>query len=196
LQQHRQLELFFPFDPYLLRRSAAPLALGSTYVRWRRGHPAGAVRADLDSGDSSDSDSDSELMSDGEEEEEAGAAAAVVSMGGDRQVFRVWLGGPMLLTIFLLSAHIDCCATHTTLEHRIARFTVQGGELSGLESSSSDEEEEDSSSSDTSGSSGYDSSSESGGWVSKRKWCAIPDEAWCGCAASRPAYTPAYRCPL
>ena len=39
--QHRQLELFFPFDPYLLRRSAQHLSLGATYVRWRRGHPAG-----------------------------------------------------------------------------------------------------------------------------------------------------------
>lgn len=81
-KQHRQLELFFPFDPYLLRRSAAHLSLGSTYVRWRRGHPAGAVRAAL----ASDSDSsDSEEEEESEMEEDAvplGAAAA----GGDISV--------------------------------------------------------------------------------------------------------------
>ncbi|CAG9462066.1 unnamed protein product [Pedinophyceae sp. YPF-701] len=37
----RALEMFFPFDPYLLRRSARPLCLGETYVRWRGGHPRG-----------------------------------------------------------------------------------------------------------------------------------------------------------
>ncbi|KAI3426053.1 hypothetical protein D9Q98_008021 [Chlorella vulgaris] len=57
---HRHLELFFPFDPYLLRRSASFLELEATYVRWRRGHPAGAVRADLESSDT-DSGSDDEL---------------------------------------------------------------------------------------------------------------------------------------
>ncbi|PRW34096.1 RNA polymerase I-specific transcription initiation factor RRN3-like [Chlorella sorokiniana] len=77
-KQHRQLELFFPFDPYLLRRSAAHLALPTTYIRWRRGHPSGAVRAQLESESSSDSDredlSDSELS-----ELEEGAAAAGVA---------------------------------------------------------------------------------------------------------------------
>ena len=31
--------MFFPFDPYLLRRSAAWLDLGRTYLRWRGGQP-------------------------------------------------------------------------------------------------------------------------------------------------------------
>ena len=78
--QHRPLEIFFPFDPYLLRRSAAFLALGSTYVRWRRGHPAGAVRADLaPSSDSEDgSDSEAEEVSDEEEDAAAGAVRGLV----------------------------------------------------------------------------------------------------------------------
>ncbi|GBF88999.1 hypothetical protein Rsub_01498 [Raphidocelis subcapitata] len=38
----RPLEMFFPFDPYLLRRSARYLSLDSTYVRWRGGHPEAA----------------------------------------------------------------------------------------------------------------------------------------------------------
>ncbi len=61
LLQPRPLEMFFPFDPYLLRRSSTLLDLDATYVVWRRGHPASAVRAELES----DSDSESE----GEEQE-------------------------------------------------------------------------------------------------------------------------------
>ncbi|KAL4436668.1 hypothetical protein ABPG75_003807 [Micractinium tetrahymenae] len=80
-KQHRQLELFFPFDPYLLRRSAAHLALPATYVRWRRGHPAGAVRAEPASdSESDDSDDDSE-MSEGEQAE-AGAVTAEADSSG------------------------------------------------------------------------------------------------------------------
>jgi hypothetical protein len=90
--QHRPLEIFFPFDPYLLRRSADHLALGSTYVRWRRGHPAGAVRADLE--DASDSDTDSEdegsEMSEGAEEEDVGPAAEVRWVC-DRVGVRAWV---------------------------------------------------------------------------------------------------------
>ena len=62
--------MFFPFDPYLLRRSAALLDLDATYVVWRRGHPAGAVRADLES----DSDSESEGEEIEEEEELEGGS--------------------------------------------------------------------------------------------------------------------------
>jgi len=29
----RPLEMFFPFDPYLLKRSSAALSLGSSYIR-------------------------------------------------------------------------------------------------------------------------------------------------------------------
>jgi RNA polymerase I-specific transcription initiation factor RRN3 len=40
----RPLEMFFPFDPYLLRRSSRFLSLDTSYVRWRGGHPhAGAA---------------------------------------------------------------------------------------------------------------------------------------------------------
>ncbi len=35
----RPLEMFFPFDPYLLKRSSRFLDLKTSYVRWRRGHP-------------------------------------------------------------------------------------------------------------------------------------------------------------
>jgi len=44
----RPLEIFFPFDPYLLRRSAEPLDLSHTYVSWRRGHPTCIVPDDAD----------------------------------------------------------------------------------------------------------------------------------------------------
>lgn len=37
-RERRPLEMFFPFDPYLLRRSAQHLRLRETYVRWTRGH--------------------------------------------------------------------------------------------------------------------------------------------------------------
>ena len=43
----RPLEVFFPYDPYLLRRSATFLELKKSYVRWRRGHPSGAPRTGL-----------------------------------------------------------------------------------------------------------------------------------------------------
>ena len=46
----RPLEVFFPFDPYLLRRSAGQLELSRSYVRWRKGHPSGAPRAGLANG--------------------------------------------------------------------------------------------------------------------------------------------------
>eukprot|EP00204_Picochlorum_oklahomense_P001235 CAMPEP_0118808542 /NCGR_PEP_ID=MMETSP1161-20130426/36035_1 /TAXON_ID=249345 /ORGANISM="Picochlorum oklahomensis, Strain CCMP2329" /LENGTH=754 /DNA_ID=CAMNT_0006737935 /DNA_START=101 /DNA_END=2365 /DNA_ORIENTATION=- len=46
-QKHsRPLEIFFPFDPYLLRRSAEPLDLARNYVRWRKGHPAAIIPDD------------------------------------------------------------------------------------------------------------------------------------------------------
>ncbi|MEW5303167.1 MAG: hypothetical protein WDW36_005886 [Sanguina aurantia] len=37
----RPLEMFFPFDPYLLKRSSKWLRLKETYVRWRAGHTRG-----------------------------------------------------------------------------------------------------------------------------------------------------------
>ncbi len=32
--------MFFPFDPYLLKRSSGYLVLKESYVRWRHGHPS------------------------------------------------------------------------------------------------------------------------------------------------------------
>lgn len=45
----RPLEMFFPFDPYLLKRSAAALGLSTSYIRCGAHHactarpPSGAV---------------------------------------------------------------------------------------------------------------------------------------------------------
>lgn len=39
----RPLEMFFPFDPYLLHRSSCFLELERSYVRWRGGHPQAAA---------------------------------------------------------------------------------------------------------------------------------------------------------
>jgi RNA polymerase I-specific transcription initiation factor RRN3 len=47
----RPLEVFFPYDPYLLRRSAVHLDLSKSYVKWRKGHPTGAPRAGLQGAD-------------------------------------------------------------------------------------------------------------------------------------------------
>jgi hypothetical protein len=41
----RPLEMFFPFDPYLLRRSSACLELQGSYRRWRHGSPVTAEQA-------------------------------------------------------------------------------------------------------------------------------------------------------
>ncbi|KAK9806667.1 hypothetical protein WJX73_005868 [Symbiochloris irregularis] len=40
----RPLEMFFPFDPYLLRRSADRLQLGSSYLAWDQRHVQGAAK--------------------------------------------------------------------------------------------------------------------------------------------------------
>eukprot|EP00887_Chlorella_sp_A99_P008082 scaffold12.g8082.t1 len=91
--QSRQLEMFFPFDPYLLARSAAYLDLATSFVQWRRGHPAGAIRAAVegsDAGSGSDSESGSDAGSDvgsdseaeGMSEEEDGRAGGAVAADG------------------------------------------------------------------------------------------------------------------
>lgn len=46
----RPLETFFPFDPYLLRRSGAVLRLEETYVRWQKRHPRGPRGVDSEVG--------------------------------------------------------------------------------------------------------------------------------------------------
>lgn len=66
----RPLEMFFPFDPYLLGRSARYLDLQHSYVRWRGGHPQAApAEGDAVLGGSSDEEaaSESESSSEGEE---------------------------------------------------------------------------------------------------------------------------------
>mmetsp|Transcript_16634 Transcript_16634/g.46413 ORF Transcript_16634/g.46413 Transcript_16634/m.46413 type:complete len:331 (-) Transcript_16634:144-1136(-) len=50
-RESRPLEMFFPFDPYLLLRSRAFLQLPDTYVTWRSGHPS-ATKEDDDGTDS------------------------------------------------------------------------------------------------------------------------------------------------
>lgn len=37
--------MFFPFDPYLLKRSSRFLGLKTSYVVWRHGHARGAAAA-------------------------------------------------------------------------------------------------------------------------------------------------------
>ena len=36
----RPLEMFFPFDPYLLKRSSRYLKLKDSFVRWKHGQPS------------------------------------------------------------------------------------------------------------------------------------------------------------
>ncbi|KAJ9509497.1 hypothetical protein QJQ45_001961 [Haematococcus lacustris] len=50
----RPLEMFFPFDPFLLRRSSRFLELKLSYVRWRQGHPQAAPSSARLQGDSDD----------------------------------------------------------------------------------------------------------------------------------------------
>jgi RNA polymerase I-specific transcription initiation factor RRN3 len=75
----RPLEMFFPFDPYLLRRSSRFLALETNYVRWRGGHPHAAAAADDGAPEGASDDADA-LSEDGGDEEGAGAAGS--SSGG------------------------------------------------------------------------------------------------------------------
>ncbi len=74
--------MFFPFDPYLLKRSAKLLQLPQTYVRWRRGHAsvpkdqagrggaADMVGEDAVQGDSDGEDEDEESDEGGYEEDD------------------------------------------------------------------------------------------------------------------------------
>lgn len=69
----RPLEMFFPFDPYLLRRSSKHLRLKETYVRWHHGQPsahqvpAGTLTAAV-VGDSDVSDDEHSDVDDDEQE--------------------------------------------------------------------------------------------------------------------------------
>ncbi len=48
--QLRPLEVFFPYDPYLLPRSARLMDLRGSYVRWRRGGPCTAAEEEAGAG--------------------------------------------------------------------------------------------------------------------------------------------------
>lgn len=61
--------MFFPFDPYLLKRSSHFLKLKTSYVRWRRGHPTVAVPAGGE-GSEEGSDEGSDSMDEDEMAEE------------------------------------------------------------------------------------------------------------------------------
>jgi len=100
----RPLEMFFPFDPYLLKRSSRYLELQSSYVRWRKGgaRVAGRVTGasesegeeDIDVAlpvdedgdmlldDESDSDSDSSDSSSSSETEDGSLRGASLPSAG------------------------------------------------------------------------------------------------------------------
>ena len=69
VRQRRPLRMFFPFDPYLLRRSAALLRLPLTYVAWRGEVRQGSERDEED--DDLDLDDDDESEPEDESDEEA-----------------------------------------------------------------------------------------------------------------------------
>ena len=74
VRQRRPLRMFFPFDPYLLRRSAALLRLPLTYVAWRGEVRQGSERDDEedDLDVDLDDDDESELEDESDEEEASG----------------------------------------------------------------------------------------------------------------------------
>eukprot|EP00884_Botryococcus_braunii_P013343 jgi/Botrbrau1/22009/Bobra.0024s0025.1 len=72
-RQQRPLEMFFPFDPYLLPASARLLDLPQSYIRWHGGHPR-TMRAhgplpEPDGDADSDASSDDEIPHPGDAEE-------------------------------------------------------------------------------------------------------------------------------
>lgn len=81
-RERRPLELFFPFDPYLLRRSAQHLQLRESYVRWSRGHstvgraegPAGPAHEDAEESVSEEEETASLLQDSSDEEEVVGSS--------------------------------------------------------------------------------------------------------------------------
>lgn len=64
--KRRPLEMFFPFDPYLLKRSSRFLDLKASYVRWRRGHPHTVAAAAASDSDDMLEDERAEDFSDGD----------------------------------------------------------------------------------------------------------------------------------
>ncbi|EFJ48520.1 hypothetical protein VOLCADRAFT_120872 [Volvox carteri f. nagariensis] len=71
-RSQRPLEMFFPFDPYLLRRSSRFLQLKQSYVRWRHGHPqtaAGGTGAEVADSEDDEGEEADGRGSDGEDQE-------------------------------------------------------------------------------------------------------------------------------
>jgi RNA polymerase I-specific transcription initiation factor RRN3 len=62
----RPLEMFFPFDPYLLAGSARLLDLSHTYIRWHGGHPRVLMDDRADDDEDGEQAADSDVSSDDE----------------------------------------------------------------------------------------------------------------------------------
>lgn len=82
--------MFFPFDPYLLKRSSKWLRLKETYVRWRAGHARGTPGSVSKPWQSSASRRRHSMMggSDAGGASELGAASDIDAeqMGGDSEL--------------------------------------------------------------------------------------------------------------
>lgn len=84
----RPLELFFPFDPYLLPGSSHPLDLPQTYICWHAGHPRTlrepAPSCALDGEIGSDASSDDEIR----HPQDSGALGGFKPLGAHSWVLR------------------------------------------------------------------------------------------------------------
>ncbi|KAF5828417.1 RNA polymerase I-specific transcription initiation factor RRN3-domain-containing protein [Dunaliella salina] len=81
-QAQRPLEMFFPFDPYLLKRSSGALGLSTSYIRWRHGHPRSSARHG-NQGAGSDSEDEEVELEEAEEGEEEGPGGQELDMDND-----------------------------------------------------------------------------------------------------------------
>ncbi|KAK9817200.1 hypothetical protein WJX72_010975 [[Myrmecia] bisecta] len=81
-RQQRPLEMFFPFDPFLLKRSERFLDTKSTYVRWQKGHARSVAQAGMDSDDSDSSSDDDESTAVDEDLEDKDSSGVSSSKDG------------------------------------------------------------------------------------------------------------------
>ena len=82
VRQRRPLRMFFPFDPYLLRRSATLLRLPLTYVAWRGEVRQGSERDDEEDDEEDDLDDDDESEPEDESDEEEASGGRGGSRSG------------------------------------------------------------------------------------------------------------------
>ena len=82
VRQRRPLRMFFPFDPYLLRRSAALLRLPLTYVAWRGEVRQGSERDEEEDDLDVDLDDDDESEPEDESDEEEASGGRGGSRSG------------------------------------------------------------------------------------------------------------------